>query len=67
MPIATLRSVPALHLHERLVDEQGRVGGKVRAGVGGEVRAGIGVELEVRVRIKRVRVGLGLTLSTSRC
>ena len=66
MPVATLRSVPALHLDERLA-EQVRVGGKVRAGIRGDVRAGIGVRVEVRVRIRRVRVGLGVTLSTSRC
>ena len=66
MPVATLRSVAALHLDKRLA-EQVRVGGEVRAGIRGDVRTGIGVRAEVRVRIRRVRVGLGATLSTSRC
>ena len=55
-----------LHLDERLA-EQVRVGGEVRAGIRSDVRTGIGVRGEVRVRVRRVRVGLGATLSTCRC
>ena len=56
-----------MHLDERLVRVRVRVGGKVRAGIRGDVRTGIGVRGEVRVRVRRARVGLGATLSTCRC
>ena len=55
-----------LHLDERLA-EPVRVGSKVRARFRGEVRTGIGVRGEVRVRVRRARVGLGATLPTCRC